>query len=612
MLRAVRTLLARAREVLRARRERLPGDAAPRARTLPALVRAAGAVAGLSLVFWAPAAVVPSAASHGQLHGLFARVWLEADVVFVATVALLVARRGWTRATTAAAALVLAVAWVFDLYDLLVQATFQRRSALLDDVRLISRAGALVADLRHAVGPELVLAALVVVVVPCGVVPWLTGVLVRAVGERPAAPRALVVAVSLAWVLVVAAGLERGLAPRDSAAQSSLVRLGASVGRSLALAHTRAALAAERPFDASGYDRGLVLARKPDVWVIMVESYGRVSSVHPRLAAHHDALLRELDAELAAAGWSTAAAFSDAPVSGGNSWMSAATVLGGVLVDDQRLFELFTAGEPYVLPRILARQGYATIGVYPSVRVRPGLPLRDPYGFATWLTFERLGYRGPSYGWGVVPDEFSLGRTVDDEVAHEAGPSFVYFAGVSSHAPWGPPPPRTADWRTSSSPGGTSPLTQRLRQKLGPRPRGAADALSAEAYEASIEYDLRLVVDVLAHRARRPAVVVILGDHQPPYLVQDPDDVATPVHLLATDPAVTDAARALGFTAGLRPGASSTRLQHQGLLSALVHLLARTGGAPGSAVPPVLVEGFPRAALLPREASSAAATGALR
>jgi len=84
--------------------------------------------------------------------------------------------------------------------------------------------------------------------------------------------------------------------------------------------------------------------------------------------------------------------------------------------------------------------------------------------------------------------------------------------------------------------------------------------------------------------------------------------MATPVHLFATDSAVTAEAREVGFTAGLSP-AEGEHLQHEELLSLLVHLLARTGHAPGSTVPPVLPDGFPRTAILPRTAAGAGAGG---
>jgi hypothetical protein len=75
------------------------------------------------------------------------------------------------------------------------------------------------------------------------------------------------------------------------------------------------------------------------------------------------------------------------------------------------------------------------------------------------------------------------------------------------------------------------------------------------------------------------ALVIIMGDHQPPLLAAETHNFDTPVHVLAKDPSLLEELRAHGFREGLWLGPSDpTTVLHEGLFSLLVRTLVRCCG----------------------------------
>ena len=106
-----------------------------------------------------------------------------------------------------------------------------------------------------------------------------------------------------------------------------------------------------------------------------------------------------------------------------------------------------------------------------------------------------------------------------------------------------------------------------------------------------MSYDLELLTRYL-EGMERDAIVIIMGDHQPPLLSREDSSFDVPMHILARDPALLQEFRDQGFVDGLllntgRP----TLLAHEGLFSMMVRTLARccSEGEP----PPYLPNGAP-------------------
>jgi hypothetical protein len=118
----------------------------------------------------------------------------------------------------------------------------------------------------------------------------------------------------------------------------------------------------------------LTLHDKPDVLLFIVESYGRLLSVDAEARDTHLSLLRTLTDELEGAGWHAASAFSTSTVSGGRSWIAEGTMLMGLPIKYESVFQHLVAlrPQPPSLVSFLRGQGYYTSLLAPADRNRPG------------------------------------------------------------------------------------------------------------------------------------------------------------------------------------------------------------------------------------------------
>ena len=186
----------------------------------------------------------------------------------------------------------------------------------------------------------------------------------------------------------------------------------------------------------------------------------------------------------------------------------------------------------------------------------PGLKLAWPegkfYGFDEIYDAAALGYTGPSFGWWTIPDQFALGRLVERELRVPGRkPLFVVYPTIMSHMPFTPVPPYLADWALALDPAAYS-----RTDNGGPGAPGGDKA--RDSYRKAILYDLALVEGFLSERAPENALVVVLGDHQPPGIVAGAGaSWLVPVHVFSRDAARIAAFRAAGMTDGVIPSGPS-------------------------------------------------------
>ncbi len=344
---------------------------------------------------------------------------------------------------------------------------------------------------------------------------------------------------------------------------------------------------------ASPYDAldDVVLVRKPDVHVIIVESYGQVVATIPALRETWEPRIRDMQTNLEATGWHTASAWCRSPISGGRSWLADASLFMGVRIFHESVYRhLLDQPEPRSLVRWFGRQGYETVLVAPADRARPGIELENLHRFSTTVFQKDLHYGGPSMGWGLVPDQYALEYAHQEVLDRIEGPVFSSFHGTTSHLPWDDIPPLVQDWRALGTLPGTFQAQdealddlvelklKRYRSRpLKETPGYAGETLpqQQEPYRKAIDYELGVVEAHLAH-LEDDALVVVLGDHQPPYMNKYASSYAVPMHLFARDPALLDEFLAQGFEPGLVPSDDApVALNHEGFFSLLVRALAR-------------------------------------
>jgi hypothetical protein len=331
--------------------------------------------------------------------------------------------------------------------------------------------------------------------------------------------------------------------------------------------------------------KDIELARKPDVYWMFVESYGRVLFEEAKLRPGFSAALAHSERAFSEAGYSSVSGFSGAPVMGGRSWLAAGTVMFGMRVPYETLFHHLVSQIERVpnMVSFFAAHGYETLLLAPVDRPRLGVEDVNYYGYQRSLNFPQLQYHGARWGWGIVPDQYSLGYLSSQPTA--ANPRFVDVRLVTAHASWDPPPPLVDDWRSLNALGSLpelgnedSPLTSMQvytdKERRFPY-EGALDDSMGARYQATIVYDLQVLERFVASLPRE-ALVVIMGDHQPPFIAAETQSFDTPVHVLARDPALLEEFSAHGFTRGLMlaPGTPAAT-RHEALFSLLVRALSQ-------------------------------------
>lgn len=281
-----------------------------------------------------------------------------------------------------------------------------------------------------------------------------------------------------------------------------------------------------------------------DVYLVFVESYGTVALDDPGYRRVLQPALDDFTATVEGAGYTLVSNRLVSPVFGGGSWLAHGTLASGIKLDAVSN-ELLLHGDRKTLPRYLAGAGYRT------VEVMPGIKKPDPdaafWGFDAHYFAADLGYTGPAFGWFDIPDQYTLGQFSAHELGAGHKPLFAQIVLVSSHTPFAPVPPYLAHWRDAGA-FKTVPQADWTRIYAPPdwndldRP-----------YLDSIAYDLK-TLGAWLKGLDRDALVIILGDHQPPEITRVAGQPWTvPVYVLSRDAELVQPFAMLGYTPGDTP-----------------------------------------------------------
>jgi phosphoglycerol transferase MdoB-like AlkP superfamily enzyme len=305
-----------------------------------------------------------------------------------------------------------------------------------------------------------------------------------------------------------------------------------------------------------------------DVFVVFFESYGAAAHGDAAVAPRFLPRVRALEQDLGATVWRAASAYFTAPTFGSASWLSHASFLSGVTISNSRGYrQLLRSTRPTLLDTFKAA-GYRTVALMPGLK--RAWPEGRYYKYDQIYDARALGYGGPEFGWWAIPDQYSIGVILRQELAApQRQPVFVLFPTVMSHIPFDPLPPYLPDWSRAAS-----------GSDYGQTPAPAAKGKTGDwskiknAYGESIRYDFDVLDGLLSRPETQGAVIVVMGDHQPPAIVSGAQsDWRVPVHILAQAPAVISRIAAAGFSPGLMPaGASLGSLADlHGVLAAALH-----------------------------------------
>jgi hypothetical protein len=490
------------------------------------------------------------------------------------------------------------VLWVFLAYHYAVKHFYERSPALFEDIRLTL-------NLWHFVQgfARYSIAVLVAVALYLALLSWLTArafrfLQLRAAGWSPRQKLQLSAAVlgpallSLLWY---------GTPPDAPLIQLNSKAVAANIQVSIREAKRMAELRSGEPdlrYEAFAQAH---LAKKPDVYLIMVEAYGEILSTWDMNNAYH-ALMDRVQDRLGAAGYHMATTYSVAPVHGGTSWFSISTVHTGITIDRPQAYDALK-GEGASIPSItqyFRGQGYLTHALQPGVMMRSGLNRFDIFNHEIPVDSGTIDYRGPKYGWGVIPDQYSIGVFRDRYFKPSDQPRYAFYMGVSTHYMWDHVPPYVADWRTLQEP------THREQNYDESWPRFEPDHTAEPAtemrrnYYRSVEYEWRIFTEWFEAEANKGNVILVVGDHQPRLEWDAPGGVTmnTPVHVISQDAALVERFRSRGFQSGMYAKPENAKLlQHAGLFSLFVSEMVDAYGVAGAPKLQYYPRGLPLAAL---------------
>lgn len=301
---------------------------------------------------------------------------------------------------------------------------------------------------------------------------------------------------------------------------------------------------------------------RADVILFVIESYGETLLEDPAYVGRMRAELAAFDAELGARGYQMASSILDSPTFGGLSWLAHAALTTGVRTEDQLDYHALEQAHPLTSAALFRAAGYHTV----LARPRSEQLAADFLDFDENFYASSFDYRGPEFGWGKLPDQYVIDFVHRRVLAHPRGPCFLMCVLVSSHAPWPAEPAVIDDW---SRIGDGSVLASMPSQ----RHRGDWSSVgeASAAYADAVVYDLEVLRRYLATELSRDALVIIVGDHQPPGGVTlSSQGHGVPVHVLSRRPALLAPFHDRGYSDSMWPRENSPHRKMEDFLLAFV------------------------------------------
>jgi hypothetical protein len=404
--------------------------------------------------------------------------------------------------------------------------------------------------LRESIGrtrANLALAGAALLVVAAFVLPTLAMLrLNRVVSSHRRVSLQAVTALSLIWVLCW--GLGAQLVSGAHIASTSAAELAVTEVRTVqADIRDRALFAAAIRNDPYAHTPGgqlLTGLRGKDVMLVFVESYGQVAVQGSSFSPKVDGVLDTGTKQLQSAGFGSRSGWLSSSTFGGISWLAHSTMQSGLWIDSPSRYDQLVASNRLTLSTAFKRAGWRTVADVPSDN-RYWPEGSTFYHFDKVYNRLNVGYRGPTYAYASMPDQYvylalqrlELGKT-------DRPPLFAEVDLVSSHEPWTQVPPLIGWNRVGDGSIFYKLPVDMAGQTDGPWP----------GYGDSIEYTMSTLFSFVQHYARKNLVMVVLGDHQPATTVSGlgaSHDV--PISIIAHDPSVLRRIRGWGWVDGMRP-----------------------------------------------------------
>lgn len=286
-----------------------------------------------------------------------------------------------------------------------------------------------------------------------------------------------------------------------------------------------------------------------DVFVIFVESYGRgyvEAERFSRLAQERlDSVQATLDKSsvFAKSGWVTS------PIRGGRSWLAHASFQAGLNIDNQARYDRLVTTERPSFSALFEAAGWNTFGIMPAIQFE--WPEGAWYDYQQLFVAADMQFEGERLGYTTMPDQYTLAHFENAIRKTSDKPLMATFALLTTHAPW-TPLPRKLDWNSVGN-GSIYDGSNRFGERISWKYRSKVQ----DMYVQSFDYTLDILGEYAALYGDN-AVFIILGDHQPPPIINgwgNSGDV--PIHILSKDESVLDKLPEQYWTQGMLPSADT-------------------------------------------------------
>ena len=260
-------------------------------------------------------------------------------------------------------------------------------------------------------------------------------------------------------------------------------------------------------------------------------------------------VLEEGGAQLTRDGYSAQSAFLTSPTFGGVSWLAHSTLQSGVWVDSQQKYDRLITSDRLTLTRAFKDAGWRTVAAVPS-NTEPWPQGTAFYGYDVMLNSRNMGYRGPTFSYARIPDQYTWNHLYERELSGAHAPVMAEVDFVSSHTPW-TPVPRLVPW---SEIGDGSVFDPQPAEGSAPVAVWPDQQRVRSVYGQSVEYTLGAMFSFLHTYDQPNLVLVVLGDHQPARIVSGTGaDRDVPITIISKDPAVFEEIDSWQWETGVHP-----------------------------------------------------------
>ena len=294
----------------------------------------------------------------------------------------------------------------------------------------------------------------------------------------------------------------------------------------------------------SGTESTFDALRNHDVVIIFVESYGRSFLTNPVFSSVASDTLQTLADTLKNSQIQVKSSWLKAPVSGGQSWLSHATLHAGLTIEKQADYELLVRSKHLSLAKLFERSGWSSMGIIPGIQSH--WPEGEWYGFNRLYTQNDFNYGGKRFGYITMPDQFTLAH-FNEQVQPSDVSVIATIALLSSHAPWNVLPKKLPWSRIKDG----SVFNGTNREE---RETSIFDLSGLKHYYArSIQYALQMVGEFIDNY-ERDALFIVLGDHQPAAIIGGlGNSMDVPIHLISKNPQLITQLPETTWSAGVVP-----------------------------------------------------------